>query len=134
MTKHYKYLGNIRNIPPHPEWNEFLSHGQTIAQSIPSLQQAKHISRLAVAEQLTHELGYKDTDISSVVGESADPKDFDRWLVTDTTVVERIGNLIGFALQFDECHGPFAVFISDRFRLNFGMPVKRIQNGRVFCF
>ena len=96
MTKHYKYLGNIRNIPPHPEWNEFLSHGQTIAQSIPSLQQAKHISRLAVAQQLTHELGYSDTDISSVVGESADPKDFDRWLVTDTTVVERIGNLIGY--------------------------------------
>ena len=28
MATHYKYLGNIRNIPPHSEWNEFLSHWQ----------------------------------------------------------------------------------------------------------
>jgi hypothetical protein len=96
MTKHYKYLGNIRNIPSHTKWNEFLTAGQTIAQSIPSLQEAKYISRMAVAKQLTQELGYQDTDIGTIVGEAADPKDFDRWQVTDTTVVERIGELLGY--------------------------------------
>jgi hypothetical protein len=96
MTKHYKYLGNISNIPPHPEWNKFLTPGQTIAQSIPSLQEAKYISRMAVADQLTQKLGYRDTDVATITGESADPKDFDRWWVTDTTVVERIGELLGY--------------------------------------
>jgi hypothetical protein len=90
-TMSYTYLGNIANIPDYTTWSEPRVAPNRIVDSPEFLQQAKIHARRSVADQLVKEFGYPEP---TVVG--ADPEDFSKWAITNSTVTDRIGALLGF--------------------------------------
>lgn len=86
----YKYLGNISNIPSYQSWSKEMVKSNTISNSPEFLKEAKIKGRKHVADLYEEKYGYTN---SSVVG--ADPEDFSKWGITDDSVVQRIGALLG---------------------------------------
>ncbi len=93
----FRCIGNVSGIPDYLKWSEL----RTKPENVHTVKQApaSHALRVRVrskcAADMAAKYGYTNTD-TDVFG--ADVLDFEKWAITDHSVVERIGERLGLKL------------------------------------